>query len=296
MLSLFFFVLNIATADLCKNWGSAEHFGNVPQTADEASGIIVSRLYSDRIYHINDGQDGRLIISNSSGNKVKTAKIEGVNFLDVEELAYGRCPDNQGACIYVGDIGDNGRARASIKVIIIREIDFEKSITPFAVWELKYPDHPHNAEAMALHPGGSLIVITKEKAKGKAGSAKIFKASLRQRQNTFTRVGEIDLPALSKKNDTDDHVVTGMTISDDGKKFILMTYRRAWEFNLDLSGSIAASKDLRLGVDYQPIAIGQLQQQEAITFLPDQKSFIYSTESGNNYFDNSSVKAVRCLD
>ncbi|OQW48935.1 MAG: hypothetical protein A4S09_13290 [Proteobacteria bacterium SG_bin7] len=297
MILLLSLLIGIARADLCNQWGPSEYFGNVPQIADEASGLIYSRQFSNRLYHVNDGKSTSLIVSNAEGTVTKEISIDEVKLHDVEELAYGSCPDdNKKYCIYIGDIGDNGRQRSFIQVVVVREEEkFSDSIKPLAVYRMHYSDGPHNSEAMAIHRDGSLYIVTKEKKNGVAHSAKIFRNSIFKPQGELTLIGELDLPYLSKNQDVDDQVVTGLTISDDSRRFILMSYRRAWEFNLDLSESIISTKKLRLGVDYQPIVVGQLPQQEAITYLPDQKSFIYSTEAGEAT-QGQSVNIVRCLE
>lgn len=296
MISFLIFIVNFAYADLCKEWDSSQNFGNVPEIADEASGIIYSRQFRDRLYHVNDGKKPLLIVSNIEGTKAKEISIEGVNLQDIEDLAYGRCPDQKDHCIYVGDIGDNDRDRPFIQVIVVREEkEFADSVKPLAVYRMQYPDHPHNAEALAIHPDGALYIATKEKSKGEAHPTEIFKNSISKPEKKLSFVGEIDVPYLSHNRNADDQVVTGMTISDNGKKFILMSYKRAWEFNLDLSQPITATKKMRQGVDYQPIQVKQLTQQEAITYLPDQRSFIYSTESGKNHLvSGQSINIVRC--
>lgn len=295
ILTVFFLLQNFAEASLCKNWSKSEFWGVVPAEATEASGIIVSKNFPDRIYHINDGKKVPLIVSDKAGKKSRSVKIEDIKMKDIEDLAYGQCPDKKGECIYVADIGDNEKVREKVNIIVIREADFSESVKPLDVWPLSYPDHPHNAEALALHPNGDLYIVTKEKRKGEASPAQVFKASIFNPGKKFTHVGEINLPKLSKNQNVEDHVVTGMTISEDGKKFILLNYLRAWEFNIDLSQPLMATENMKLGVDFQSIDIEQLRQQEAITFL-DAKSFIYSSENGQNNFADVAVKVVRCRD
>ncbi len=288
-----------AQADLCKKWAPSERWGDVPKVAAEASGIIVSKNFPDRIYHINDGKISALIISDFKGKKVKEVSLEEIKAKDAEDLAYGQCPDKKGDCIYIADIGDNERSRAEIKIIILRETDFGDSAKVLDTWRLKYPEGPHNAEAMALHPNGDLVIVTKEKKKKEGRPAQIFKTSIFNPGEKLVHLGEVDLPKLSKNSNIEDLVVTGMTISSDGKRFILLTYLRAWEFNIDLSQPIMTTEKMKLGVDYQPVAIEQLRQQEAITFLPNQNAFIYSSENGQNgYFlyNEIAVNVVRCLD
>ncbi len=298
MISFLILLASFAHADLCKQWGPSEYFGSVPKIAEEASGLIYSRQYSDRVYHINDGRDSSLIVSNFTGSNTQEILLEDVKLRDTEELAYSRCPDDNGYCIYIADIGDNKRERPFLQIVVVREEEnFADSVKPLAVYRMHYPDNPHNAEAIAIHPDGSLYIVTKEKNKGEAHPAKIFKNSILKPQRELSFVGEIDLPYLSQSSNAEDQVVTGMTMSDDGKKFILMTYMHSWEFNFDLSEPIVATKKLRLGVDYQPIQVKPLTQQEAITYLPDQKSFIYSTESGKNKFlGGQPVNIVKCLE
>lgn len=193
LLSIFLALHSFANASLCKNWGPSEFWGQVPNQALEASGLIVSKKFVDRVYHINDGKKVPLIISNKGGKSSREVGIVDVKMKDIEDLAYGQCPDKSNYCIYIADIGDNERSRENVSIIVLKETEFKDFVTPVAVWNLSYPDHPHNAEAMALHPNGELFVITKEKKKGEASSAQVFKTSILNPGQEFKRVGEINL-------------------------------------------------------------------------------------------------------
>ena len=88
---------------------------------------------------------------------------------------------------------------------------------PVARVTLRYPDGPHDAESMAVHPDGTLFILTKERP------ARLFRARLDSPQPTLEAVTTLD-PG---------NVPTDMAISDDGSRVIVLTYKEAVEFAMD---------------------------------------------------------------
>jgi hypothetical protein len=69
-----------------------------------------------------------------------------------------------------------------------------------------------------------------------------------------------------------------MDITPDGKRFVILTYVEAVEFFIDLSKPVPDPKTWREGQHYRRIAITTLEQQEAVSWLPDGRGFLYDTE------------------
>jgi hypothetical protein len=62
---------------------------------------------------------------------------------------------------------------------------------------------------------------------------------------------------------------------------LLLTYRNAFEFRVDLSGpAFPPLASLVEGVDYREILLAPLAQQESIAWLPPGDGFLYTTEAG----------------
>lgn len=155
----------------------------------ELSGLAASRRHPGVLYGINDsGNDPVVFAIGLDGGTVARLSLDGASNTDWEALA--PAVDGDGSpVLWVGDIGDNTGSRSSIRIIRIPEptelVDQESG---WDEYRLTYPDGPHDAEALAVHPAdGSLWVITK----GKDGPGAVYQvpADLRKdRANKMTLV------------------------------------------------------------------------------------------------------------
>jgi len=218
----------------------------------EASGVAASRRFSPRLYHINDsGDDGKFYVTDMEGKGTRDIRVAGFNPEDTEALSLGPCPENaRSSCLYIGDIGDNDAKRKSIEIAVVDEAqNFTDTVKPRAILKLHYPDGPHDAESMAVHPNGTIYILTKEQP------ARLFRARANVPEQTLVPVTTLD-PG-SKPTD--------MAISDDGQRWLVLTYADAVEYSNDFKRQ-------------QKIQLNFLQQQESVAYLPGSRSFIYTSE------------------
>ena len=292
-------------AALCTRWSEGEKAGSLDRLQlDEASGIAVSKRFPGRLYHINDSGSGPYFyVSDLDGGNTKAVRIEGFNALgsDFEDAALGRCFGGK-SCFFIADTGDNFVKRKFVRIIVIEEAeDFGPSAVPLKVLKLKYPDRPHNAEGAALHPNGDIYIFTKEEDLDnmKSYPAKLFKIKKEKWENagdgelTLEYVGDLDLPRLSGSDSNFGSVITSFDISPDGRKFIVLTYEDAYEFDIDLSAGLKPSAGLVRDKDYRAIKLVALPQQESISYIEEGRGFIYDSEY--HMFDVPIMK-VECLD
>ncbi|MFA5140670.1 MAG: hypothetical protein WC728_15695 [Elusimicrobiota bacterium] len=264
-----------ALAGLCPKWGPPVQIGSLdPDVLTEASGLAVSRT-SDRLYHMEDSGTGPwFYVSDPSGDDLK--KVEVLDFapLDPEDLTLGPCGDK--TCLYIGDIGDNLLIRSDISVALVpEEPAFKDRVRPLSILQLTYPDGPRNAEGLAVHPNGDLFIITKEEPR-KKGTAPALIFRLPKKKLLFGGPlepwGEVDVAAINPKTDKYGKIVSSFDISPDGKRFVLLTYANAIEFDHDLSkGPFKAGR-------YSKIPLKALTQQEAVAYLPDGRGLLYTSE------------------
>lgn len=279
----------------CSKWAEPKKLGTLDNSLlMEASGMDVSNKYQDRIYHINDsGKKLELITTDMKGNKHRKIEINGYKNgnSDNEDLSTGPCYKNN--CIFIGDIGDNLEKRTEIKIVILKERkSYPASVSPLKVLRLKYPDGPHNAESLAVHPNGDIYIISKESdfKKMKYYPSNIYRLKRSVWENNK---GTSMIPELVGKIDTSllnggdrfflNNIITSLDISGDGKKFILLTYQNAYEIYTDLT---YAKSDTFYNIDnlsYSYIELKKLPQQEAISYVNSDKSFIYNTEYIKNH-------------
>ena len=291
--------------DLCRKWDGGKIRGQLDAShINEASGIAVSAKYPGRLYHINDSGGGPYFYTTGiAGGNLKKVKIEGFNRYrsDFEDISIGKCSGGN-TCIFIADIGDNSESREYVELIAIEELEeFGSSAVPQKVLKLVYPDRAHNAEGLAVHPNGDIYILTKEEDlhDNKAYPSKLFRLSYTKRRNMQSEpvlleyAGEIDLPRLIPDASAYGQTSTAFDISPDGKRFLILTYEDALEFNLDLNGSaIKDSKDMKEGIDFSVIELRSLPQQESVSYLTDGRGFMYNTE-----FKAFSVPLItfRCL-
>jgi hypothetical protein len=292
-------------AELCNNWGEAEKAGALDHNLiDEASGIEVSTTYPGRLYHINDSGGGSFFyVTNLKGGHTEKIRIEGdaIKKSDFEDISIGKCFDK--SCLFVADIGDNKSTKPYVEIMVIEELEqYGTSVKPLSRIRFQYPDQPHNAEGMAVHPNGDIYIITKEEnlRDYEAYPAKIFKLPAQtwqqngNKKHTVEYMGEIDFTLLNPSGTAYGQVVSSLDISPDGETFIVLTYEDAVEFNLDLSKQkIKPTAQLQKGQDYNLIELKSLPQQESIAYTTSGKGFFYNTEF--HWFEAPILKAD-CLD
>jgi len=296
---------NNSNAELCNNWSVPEKAGVLDHNViNEASGIEASDKYPGRLYHINDSGGGSFFyVTNFKGGQTKKIKIEGeaVKKPDFEDISIGKCFDK--SCLFVADIGDNKSSKTLVEIVVIEELEkYGTSVKPISRIRIQYPDQPHNAEGMAVHPNGDIYIITKEEnlRDYEAYPAKIFKLQAPKWQengngkHTLEYIGEIDFNTLNPSGTAYGQVVSSFDISPDGETFLVLTYEDAIEFNVDLSKQkIKPTAQLQKGKDYNLIELKSLPQQESIAYTPGGKSFFYNTEF--HWFEAPILKAD-CLD
>ncbi len=241
-----------ANAQICKDWKEAVRIGELQVQLKEASGIAASRQFPGRLYHINDSGDvGNFYITGMDGKDTRPVRVSNFDPQDTEAMSLGPCPNNgRGSCLYLGDIGDNNANRKSIDIVVADEVEnFPKTVKPRARMKLRYPDGSHDAESLAVHPDGTIFILTKERP------AHMFKASPNLPEQTLKSVTMLDPGGKP----------TDMTISDDGTRLLVLTYTDAVEYSIDFK-------------EQQKIRLNFLQQQESVAYLPGSRSFVYTTE------------------
>jgi len=214
--------------------------------------MAASSQFAGRLYHINDSGDaGQFYITRSDGSDAQAVRVAGFAPEDTEALSLGPCPQQtRNSCLYIGDIGDNDSRRKSIEIVVVDELrNFSDIAKPRSRLKIRYPDRPHDAESMAVHPDGTIFILTKE------SPARLFKAKPNVAEQTLTLVTTLDPGGRP----------TDMSISDDGMRMLVLTYKDAVEYSMDFMHS-------------QKIILNFLQQQESVTYLPGSRSFLYTTE------------------
>jgi hypothetical protein len=183
-------------------------------SATELSGLVRSRTQRDLLWSHNDSGAGPELYGLRTDGRVATRpQVTGAQAVDWEDIATGPAPGG-GALLYIGDIGDNAAARPTIDVYRVAEPKIGDATTaPAARLSLRYPDRPHDAEALLVDPiRGDLVIVTKF-----VGGARAYRSSARARAGTYTLAAG---PSVGLS------FVTAGDVSADGRIVVLRGYDR----------------------------------------------------------------------
>lgn len=259
----------------------------------ESSGIAPSRRATGVYWTHNDsGDEPRLYATDSAGHDLGSVLVAGATNVDWEDLGSGPCPAHDGWCLYPADIGDNRHRRDHIVVYCVPEPDPPRSsadtlrrVALESAIVLRYPDRPHDAEAIAVEPSGRILIITKELLRPPS----VFLVPQRARPqrpgevDTLQLVGPLDLvPSFARMR-----MATGAGVSPDGRLLAVRTYSSVHLFLLrgaSLPSRIGPAAGLTIPV-VEP-------QGEGVAFIgPDLLAL--TTEKGGA--DHAIVSRVRIV-
>lgn len=186
----------------------------------ESSGLAASTRHRDILWtHADGGTSAQVRAVNRDGRTVAVVTLDGIDPYDPEALAARTAPGGVTE-LYLGDIGDNLGARPHVSVFRFPEPSTLRDETVPAQWyRFTYPDGPHDAEALLVHPRtGRILIATKELGTGGLYRAPRHLVTQDSGSNRLERVG--DVPVL----------VTDGAFLPDGR-FVLRTYSSVFLFD-----------------------------------------------------------------
>jgi hypothetical protein len=247
----------------------------------ESSGLAASRTTPGAYWTHNDSGDGPFIYAfDTRGDSLGIFRLTGAQAVDWEDMAAGPGPQAGKSYLYLGDIGDNNESRDEVVVYRVLEPSLTAatrkltkarpgSTEPAEAIRLKYPDGKHDAEALLVHPTtGNIYIVNKVPI----ANPVVYEATAPFTSGqlvTMRRLGEIRVPSIFGG------VVTGGSISPDGRRVALCDYFQGYEIVLP-----ASSRDFddiwrqrMTGFD-----LGKRKQGESITYRLDGKAFLATSE------------------
>lgn len=264
-------------------YGTARKIASLKDTAiKESSGIVASRRTPGMYWTHNDSGDGPYLYAfDERGRSRGVWKLNGVKARDWEGIAAGPGPDTTRSYLYIGDIGDNSERRSDVVVYRVPEptpatgdeLSTRKkpSFTePFETIRLRYPDGPHDAEALLVHPKtGNVYIVTKQVF----GNPHVYEAAVPTTQISNTLylrdLGALEIPSLFGG------IITDGAISPDGTRIVLCDYLRGYELVLK---SVHAAFNTIWKQPISTIALGSRKQGEAITYRLDGRALLATSE------------------
>lgn len=201
----------------------------------EASGLAASHANHGLLYAHNDSGDrARVYALDASARLIAILNLADTTVVDCEDICVGPGPTPGVSYVYLGDIGDNSRARKRVVVYRFPEphIDQRNPPTPLELdirkperIELEYEDGPHDAESLMLDPRtGDLLIASKS-----FGSTTIYMA----RADELVTDSVVTLRPIATIKLRRFQMVTAGDISPSGGWIILRTYGSAMLWTRD---------------------------------------------------------------
>lgn len=204
----------------------------------ESSGIIRSRIMPGVLFSINDSGNPPVVFATDSGGGARGRwKVPGIGNRDWEAVSIGPCPT--GSCLYMGDTGDNRERRPSVTIYRVREperlerfrdmpdpapIDLDSII-------VRYPDGPHDVEAMWIDSGGAIYLVSK----GRTGGVRLYRVRSDRGAKAPSRTELLQvLPIVP--NQAIGRWVTDAALSPDGRTVVIRTYTELYFFPVEAGG------------------------------------------------------------
>lgn len=248
---------------------------------DESSGLVASRTLPGAYWTHNDSGDGPFLYAfNTRGESLATFRVTSAQARDWEDIAAGPGPQRNKSYLYIGDIGDNNKARDEVVVYRVLEPNLKTAdkhstkkrplaTEPAEAIRLVYPDGKHDAETLLVHPTtGNLYIMTKIAF----ANPVVYEAAApltSGRTITLKRIGEVRVPSLFGG------AITGGSVSPDGRRVALCDYFQGYELVLP-----ARSTDFNDIWKQQMIGfnLGKRKQGEAITYRLDGNAVLATSE------------------
>lgn len=254
----------------------------------ESSGVVVSRAHPGVLWTANDSGDGPYLYATTvSGADGGAVRVAGAAAVDWEDLALGPCPTVPGDCVYIADTGDNLEVRSDVAVYAVPEppppagaADTASVSGEAAVLRLRYPDGPHDVEALFVTGAGVVYLVTK----GRRGIWGVYRVPRTAWGSTGVTtaipVQPLPLAAGARAHGW----VTGADFHATGARVVIRTYGDIRFFALSDDGLLAAAGpacDIR----------GLEPQGEAVAFLDDHR-VVLTSEAGRGV--PGSLHVVSC--
>jgi len=213
------------------------------QTAEapELSGLVLSRSQPGVLWTHNDSGDrARVFALRPNGSVLADLDVPGAEAVDWEDIAI------RGKELYVGDIGDNNRERASVDVFRFAEpqVPATGSTAPATRLTLRYPDGAHDAETLLVDPrSGDIVIVTKDFS-GRSGVYVSHNSS-----TTLRLAGHLNLGLGG--------LATGGDVSADGRVIAIRTYGNVYAWRRASGTTLTAALRRKPCVSPTPLREGQ---------------------------------------
>lgn len=256
---------------------------------EEGSGIVASARIPGLLWALNDsGNETDLFALTLDGHVRGVVRVTGVRNRDWEALGYGPCA--RGTCLYIGDVGDNEARRKTVQVHRLGEPAAPSGLAeaaPPQTISVRFPDEPHDVEAMYVAPDTSLWLITKRPARRPDGTdrpVRLFRVPASAwHDSAATVLSLIDsLPIIPVKGARGRDWVTDASLSapdaTGGRRLAVLTYGAVYIFPADPATGRPGTLLARCALPIRETTT------EGITWLADGRLLLLSEGKGAPLF------------
>jgi len=237
---------------------------------DESSGVACSRVNPGVFWTHNDsGDEPRLFAFNAKGEDLATFQVEGAICRDWEDIAsFAR--DGKGYLV-VADVGDNASEHDECSLYVIEEprLDPRKRgararLRVEAAIHFRYEDGAHNCEAVGVDTASKTFFLVTKVFVGPCKVYALPNPPAGTREPLVAKaIATLRIP-----------MTTGMDVSPDGLRAIVLTYGDAYEFTRrpDEKWADAFARVPRT------LSMPRRRQGEAICYGPDGQTLYLTSE------------------
>jgi len=245
---------------------------------DELSGMACSRRHAGLFWaHCDSGDEPRIYLFDLKGRDLGSCLLTAVMNNDWEDMASFTAEGKP--YLLLADTGNNGLAAAVHMLYLIEEPPCDpergakvKEVPVLRTIYFSFEDDHRNCEAMAVDPTDkTILLVSKERARSCFAYALpwpkddhgVNPKAPPKRALVARRIGTLEL-----------RQVTGMDVSPDGRRAIVVTYGNAFEY-------VRGGKDDWAKAFAQPpreIELPYRVQGESICYGPDGKTLYASSE------------------
>ncbi len=268
----------------CPRYQLATNTAHVDDAAlVELSGAVASRSTPGSFWvHQDSGAGPQVHLLDAAGKTTRTVSLKDVHAVDWEDIAMldpSRDPGSKDgpSRLIAADIGDNLSKRDDIALYVFDEPSRDAppalEVAAHRVG-LRYPDRPHNAEALLIDVhADQLVIITKVET----ANAQLFTAPLKElieEEITLHAAGQLTLPATPIPGGLR---ITAADQRGDGAAVLVRTYVNAYEWSVAPGQSaVEAFAGRRC-----PASLALETQGEAIAYTLDGSGYITLSEGTN---------------
>jgi len=140
---------------------------------NEASGIAMSRRYTNVLWSHNDsGDESRVYAMSMQARHLAIFQLKGIEAIDWEDIACGPGPYTKMSYLYIADMGDNRAQRKTKTIFRLTEPTLPKlptkqilSLNEFDCIRFQYPDGIRDAETLMIDPKTCDLYIVSKREK-----------------------------------------------------------------------------------------------------------------------------------